>query len=485
MPTYLIDSLINLYKTSVMIMVILAFAIANLFLDNDPPLLPSPLSYTPDCLQINAISMDANNSRINVAVQVGELNEFPSSAAIRLIRIIVLSGNSVTYYSYPNFRDIKVTGNKITFNIFQQIGGSINASLMCQSRNLGIFQHQINDINYFTAGYSRIVMLPHLVGELHDFCFSNNTIHYFSQPLTFIEPMHATFDGLIPFYSRMMNADEFQNNNPDHITVYKSTIFISAAPVQAWRQLSDILLPMWGSLYTEYKKVKFSAYLTQNQDWIIPNIKRLINDSIMLNNTAGCFFDGHFIRSPGSIPLHINSSTVTMENIVLFSHHFAWIMDINRNIIADFRHLFTNKPMTAGRILLDHTALKWKKWLVKAFPENDYVELPNIETNEKTIAEIADLVSSSQIFIGTHVSSLIFGIFMSKGSTMLEIQPIGCECTYFGKSFADMSGAKYVPLSIEDECFNDNILKYFEQDILDYNVNKNQLLKTFKKILLS
>ena len=130
--------------------------------------------------------MDANNSRINVAVQVGELNEFPSSAAIRLIRIIVLSGNSVTYYSYPNFRDIKVTGNKITFNIFQQIGGSINASLMCQSRNLGIFQHQINDINYFTAGYSRIVMLPHLVGELHDFCFSNNTIHYFSQPLTFI-----------------------------------------------------------------------------------------------------------------------------------------------------------------------------------------------------------------------------------------------------------------------------------------------------------
>ena len=103
----------------------------------------------------------------------------------------------------------------------------------------------------------------------------------------------------------------------------------------------------------------------------------------------------------------------------------------------------------------------------------------------KTISEIADIVSSSQVFIGTHVSSLIFGIFMSKGSTMLEIQPTGSECTFFGKSFADMSGAKYVPFFVENECINDNILKYFEQNGVEYNINKNRLLKLFKKIMLS
>lgn len=480
-----LDQIIDLYKTSVVIFVIFAFALTNLILDNDPPLLPSSLSYTPDCLQINAVSMDANSSKINVTVQIEELTEFPMSASIRLIQIISLSGNSVTYYSYPNFRDISVKGNQISFNVFQQVGGQINASLMCQSRRLGLFQHKITEINHFTPGYSRIVMLPHLIGEIHDFCFSNNTIHYFSQPITLIEPMHASFNSLIPFYSTMMNADEFQNNHPGHITVYKPTIFITATPIEPWRQLCDVLLPMWGSLYSDYKKDKYSIYLTQNQDWMIPNIKRLVDDTIMFNDTKGCFFDGHFIRSPGGIPLHLNASEVKMENIVAFSHHFAWIMDINRNIVSSFRHLFTNKPMTAGRIVLDHTALKWKKLLMKEFPDNEYIDLPDISRNEKTIAEIADIVSSSQIFIGTHVSSLIFGIFMSKGSTMLEIQPNGCECTFFGKPFAEMSGAKYVPLFSESECFNDNILKYFEQGTYDYSVNKKILLRTFKRILLS
>lgn len=479
-----LDGLINLYKTSVVILVVFAFAIANLLLDNDPPLLPSSINFSPDCLHINALALDVNSSRINITVQIGELNEFPRSASIRLVQIMVLSGNSVTYHTYPNFRDISVVGNQITFNVFQQIGGNINGSIMCQTRKFGSFHNQINDINFFTPGYSRIVMLPHLIGEIHDFCFSNNTIHYFTQPITLVESMHAAFNSLIPFHSRMMNADEFQHSNPEHITVYKPTIFIAATPVEAWRQLSDILLPMWGSLYSDYKKDKFSIYLTQNQDWIIPNIKRMVDDTIMLNDTNACFFNGHFIRSPGGIPLSFNASEITMDDAALFSNHFTWIMDINRNLITGFRHLFTNKPMTAGRVVLDRTALKWKKWLLKEFPQNEYIELPDVNTNEKTIAEIADIVSSSQIFIGTHLSSLIFGIFMSKGSTMLEIQPTGCECTFFGRSFAEMSGARYVPLFTESECYTDNILKYFEQS-LEYNINKKQLLRIFKKILMS
>ncbi|OHS98163.1 hypothetical protein TRFO_09012 [Tritrichomonas foetus] len=485
-----------------MLVIIFTCAITLLIFDNDPPAFPRPLNdFSPDCYQIFPHSLSASGSRINVSVNIGDLIEFPTSAAIRLLRLVVTSGNTISEYTYNNFWDISLTSHKdytkASFCVLQPIGGHIQATLYCHKRKLSELSHQINDINAYPVGWSRALMIPHLIVDLFDFCYSNNTIHYFSQAPSLLMPMHVGHNDTIPFQIRFITPGSFQTSSPEHTIIYKPTFFISASPKESWRQLSDILLPMWGSLFHIIKTNNntnnngkndgyFRAYLTRNQSWVIPNVQRLVKDTVLTNESKVCIAEGHFIRSPGSIPLSVNSSAVNMTEIVSFCHHLNWIMDIKPEIMPSFKNFFTNKEMKQSTIVIDNTCfekLNIKK-LIEQYSSN--LEIVRLPEESSLITEIAEVVSTAQVFIGSHLSSLIYGIFLPKGATMIEIQPEGCECTYYGQSFATMAGARYHPIRITGQCKKNTILLYMNQSELNYQKVtfteiKKSLDQAFKK----
>lgn len=481
----ILREILTLYFSALPILLICVFGAASLWVTRDPPILPNDISFTPDCYAISTTQMFSNSSRINITVEIGDLFEIPRTAAIRLLSLIAQSGDTITYYRYNTFMDIRVHDQSISFSIQQHIGGNINSTLTCLNHPLSSTLYTINELEYFTAGYSRIIMLPHLNAQLRDFCFSNGTIHYFTKAVSLIPPMRASLTDKIPFKAYFMNADEFENSHPQHQTIFKSTIFVTADPKEPWKQLSDVLLPMWGSLFTEEDRSKYAVYLVKNQKWMIPNIKKLISNPVMLNNSHGCFFDGHFIRSTGSIPLKFNSTTFGQTESFLLAFHFGWIMDINTRIMSKFIRLFTQQEMVPNTVVLDRLASQFKRILKQRFPECNFIDLPDIEDENNTIESIADVVASAQIFISSHISSSLFAIFMSKGSTLFEIQPLGCECMFNGHAFSQMAGVRYVPFYQNKTCEIKSLEEYFNHTEVHYDVQPQRFLGILENILIT
>jgi hypothetical protein len=73
---------------------------------------------------------------------------------------------------------------------------------------------------------------------MHDFCFSNGTIQYFSQPLTAFRGMIAAHDHRIPYAGHLGLVTSFLAIYPNHPIIPVTVMFVSAAPVQAWQHLS-------------------------------------------------------------------------------------------------------------------------------------------------------------------------------------------------------------------------------------------------------
>ena len=499
-----LQEVFNLYKTSFSILAIFLSAFLLLLFDNDPPGLPMRSEkFTPDCYQIEPISLFVNKSTINVSLKLGDFVEFPKSAAIRLIKVSVLSAESFTDFYYGNFLNVFVNDSYMSFSVLQPIAGQLHISVKCQNRLLNETLTNIDEIDEYVVGQTRALSLPHLSAQFDDFCYSNNSIAYFTDAITGFSPLKAAYNESINISSNLLSYEIYKSGKDIEI-IDNPTLFITSKAKDVWMQLIDIFIPMWASLFSLYDnktELNVDTFLTRDQEWLIPNLERMTH-TILKNDTEYCFSTGYFIRSMGSSPIGVNSPfkkrTLNKQNISdsditdSLSAHLSWIMKINPNTMHDFKDSFIdkevkNKSFAAGRnktkVILDQGTMLLKSMLLENFDDLEITEIPDINSTG-LISNIANEVYSADIFIGSSITSLVFAVFLSENSTLIELKPKGCECINIGEPFANMANAKYIPLRNSKHCKVNTISKYLNMSRFDYeNILPQEIKSAFQKAL--
>ena len=92
----------------------------------------------------------------------------------------------------------------------------------------------------------------------------------------------------------------------------------------------------------------------------------------------------------------------------------------------------------------------------------------------KSFLELANLASQAHIMIGDHISSLIFSLFMSEKSTVIDITPTSFSCNRWIDNFP--TSAKVISLFNDSTCSCQQFSCYLESnDLIDNTIDYNEL----------
>jgi hypothetical protein len=390
-----------------------------------------------------------NGSRLIFSVSVGNFIEFPRESAAHLLRVAVRTGGVVSEHPFSYLWDLESDRENISFCILHPVTGVAHVTLMCHSKFLTDLNAPITTVDVFPVGYTRTYSGLHFTGRFQEFCFSNGTFHYFAQPPTVVLPMIVAYDFAVPFAVHFGPAALFQRTQPSHTIFPLPVFFVSAAPTLVWQQVVDVLLPLWALACQYDRRDLLRVYLTRNQVSLLRNIQHIVPTEALMNDTQGCFADGTFLSAPGAVPVSLNATGTT--NITYgraFADQFLWTISLNGRIVKAFGDLFTNKTVKPGRVVVDRVAAALAPQIERIFPGLHVIILPDTED----IVEIADCIAQANLFISTHISTLVYAVFLSSSAALLEFQPKGLECMALGHPLTKLVGAAYAPFRHASEC---------------------------------
>ena len=213
----------------------------------------------------------------------------------------------------------------------------------------------------------------------------------------------------------------------------------------------------------------------------------IINDNINqeLKNASGCIREGIFLKTTGSIPYSIHSSQMPNTINGELANMYEWISSYSDSIIPSFRKRFTNNSIKRGRIVLSKTIQKicpeeYILSLIKGIPEiNDIRNEIEVKTinEDMTLIEIANIVSTADLYISGDLSEYIYGVFLNTGASFVEFQRNGAECSHLGSKFARLGHAKYYSLFDKEDCLIQNFQEYLDTNH-GYSVLDDELVKS-------
>ena len=434
---------IKLYRSSIIIFFSLFLSILFLQIFNEPPKLPLNPFYTPiDCNHISVNSINIDNSKIIYNLQIGEFVEFPRSSAIHLLRVINIMGGTIIEYLSKNFWDISSNISSINFTILQSFTGPISTTLFCGPIPIAQHNFTLQNLTVYPIGYSRGLVAGHTVSTFIDSCFYNKSLILFSQSALLNTPIRTSFNtNISTIYSFLPMLTFYQSNHSKFIE--RPTYFISIIPKTLWQLISDIIIPLWGCIFSFYGKIPFNLYFLNNQTYLFDNLKPFLNEEPLLIDSNICFREGTFIRAPGSISTIYNSSLVNKSTNEFIFEHLQWILTFRPDVISKIKNLYSNQQIINKRIVIDQYISQYLSLIKNVFPTYTIDIIPD----SFDLFKIADIIGSAEILIVSSIQSLFYSIFLNSNSNLIELQPLKVECIELGKIFAKFSNSKYFNLN--------------------------------------
>ena len=440
---------------------ILTFSFILILFDDDPPSPPFNSSISSDSFHVHPISMIANDSRINISVKVGNFSYITRSAGLKMFKVIVSIGDMLSKFEYNNFFEAKENDGVFNFRILQPIVGSMEAKLMFGERNIDIVNYNVERISFYPTGYSRALETDSLA-NLRDTCMINDTILFFSYQYLSSCYFHVGFNQTLKFQPVILkHEDTFLQENDEFKNISIPTLVIGANRPEPWRQILDVLLPIYDLVENNYNGIKINIYLPYNQTILVKNIEKLPNIlNVFDNSTKGCFNEIQFPKSSGGIPFGQKSSKYKFSESKALAIQYEWILSFNPDLIKRFKSYYCEeRQVQENTIVIDDP--KYFDTLKFLYPNYEIKIIP--ETYDVKI--IADIVSSSKFYICTKLNLMIYGIFLQEDSTFVEVQPN--ECIPLGAEIAKLSGCKY----LSKQSFKDNNDCYDLSSYFQYQSN--------------
>jgi hypothetical protein len=198
----------------------------------------------------------------------------------------------------------------------------------------------------------------------------------------------------------------------------------------------------------------------------VSNIRKLVPADPYFNNTNACFAEAFFLKATGSVSIDTAASSEDITYAKAVAEQLIWTMTVTPPVMVALRALFTNETIQSNLVVLDHFLTALIPQLEVILPHARIVTLPQTDD----LSEIADCMARASLFITAHISTSVYGIFLSPGAAVIEVQPKGFECTAFGQPWTRYSGARYIPFRIGlcAKCNHTDLACYL-RDGVDYD----------------
>jgi hypothetical protein len=258
------------------------------------------------------------------------------------------------------------------------------------------------------------------------------------------QPLQLAHDFSVPYNFHRAPIGEFTAAP----LLTKVVLVVSAAPIDPWRQLIDVIIPAWGALFLVGDLEQCSVFLARNQDWLIRNLQKIIPRHSIFAEQRICFRDAIFLQATGAVPIDVSAEAVDNSESAAVAWQLNWASSLAPSALKALVAVYTTAPIQPGRIVVDGNLIGLAGRLGRLYPFFQVTDL----SESDDISEVADCVASAQLLIAGDVPACAFALFMGANATLLEIQPDGMECLVVGEQFAEAAGAKYRAWRAAAEC---------------------------------
>lgn len=465
------------YRTSFSLFFSLFLSVCLLLWVNEPPKLPiNPLAKIVDCAHIHLVDMKNDGSTLKFQIRTDPFVEFPRSTALQLIRVILTTGVTLSEFSFNNFWDIESDLVTANFTILPVISGPSTVQMMCGALPFVNRSITLGNITNYPIGFSRSLHYSHTTFSLVDVCFANDSLVFFSKIPVYLPPVRISFNENIN-YSISYHSIQQYTGFYQYRLVDRPTFMISGQPEKAWEQLVDVVIPFYGSVFGYLNTIKPNVFLLFNQDSIIENIKPFGVNEIIYNTNGICFREFSSAKSIGSVSMLLNSTQHNGTYLKAVANHIEWVLIFKPSVIRQLKAFYTLQGVVPGRVVVDEYSRRLIPIISKIYPQLTFDVIPDTTS----LTRIASIVASAQFYIASSIQTLVFSLFMSPGSRVIEYKPIGTSQVDIVSKFAYLAGVQYKILYKQDQnnlC--SDLLCYLQQEEHQQDISREMIIEVFQ-----
>ncbi|EAX95282.1 hypothetical protein TVAG_270730 [Trichomonas vaginalis G3] len=359
-------------------------------------------------------------------------------------------------YSSSDFETVSGSYSQTQFCVYHQFPQYFNLSLSCNGENIYNDTIHIIEADLSNEGSSNVRLNDGTMLVLSDFCLDkNDNILFVSKHHIDAKPISLSHNKNVTLNIRPRKS--VKNWNLDKWT----TVFSHFPKTECWMSIMSSLLPLWKGSIEDNHGIKLRKFgMTKDEAEIYMRMSPDFRNS----NAKQCFGYGVFPKSQNLLDLNY------------FHLIYDATLSYDSNTVKRFRENITKTTRHRDRILID-------KYFAK--DNQDIVNLPDFDViilNESLpLYKIADLMHSSSIYIFSHLTTAVYGLFLDPSSMMIERKMIGAGCLDYGKRISNLVGSKYMEVGkTDEECTIPSLEKYIVQE--PKFSNKNCLKEIKEKI---
>lgn len=401
--------------------------------DKGPPLPPFDDNFSSfDCHSIFFQGYTDREGQIDFRFSTLPSVEYPPEYLPHFLSIQIETGPIKMKYSGDDIENISRTSTDITFSIYHTFAGDSIFTAQCLNNQPQTMGGHLKDIVIHKPQYSTSDNSGIDSAKFHDVCLEYEKFLYFVT-ISGDGPPVPFDDTTLRFEMLKWPLDAYLNHKK--VTVQKKTCYLVApTDKKPWKLILLTLIPLAISVSKNSPNPNDALFIFRNNvpenaqsalRFLSPN-PPVVLDPIM------CF------------PTLL--MTATHEKFDKKKKRINEMLDLD---LQPLRSKIKRSPILSGKICLaQNLAGVLENAISTAFPDYPLYILKTEETPENA----ADLVSSSHIFIGDHITSLIHIIWMNPSSHVIDATNKDYACNKWAEKLAHKLGVNYKAIHDDDQC---------------------------------
>ncbi|EAX95039.1 hypothetical protein TVAG_034680 [Trichomonas vaginalis G3] len=413
-----------------------------------------------DCDGLKLLDFQQSPGLINASFLAKPSIEYPPEYLPNFINFKIKSSAVKMEYSGDQLFSISRDNHTLNVSFQYVIAGNSTISITCLKSYNYTFNTYLQEIPSNGKGLSRSNDPKDDMAEFEDVCSEKDTVSFFWPFLVEFEKINhdhkpidvAVYDWLLQDFLKMKNLT----------TTTDPSILISGSPSKTWEKILFWLIPITNTVGTHNlngKRIQFYSRSSMSTD-----------DTIILqkiSQTMPSDFENHCFSY-----LYISPTRQTTDI------HKDPIYKLPSNF-DQLRNTFVKYPHEIKTIVVHEDLYEIRDALFEEFPGKDIVLL----RKEFNLLESASLMSKAQIYIGNHMSNIVYAAFMKPGGTLIDLSPKEYSCFMWTSDFVKSANISYIRVN-NDGCTCDNYTCYPYSPIIE-KIPSNLIADAIKKALSS
>lgn len=435
--------------------------------DKGPPLPPFGDQFTSfDCHSITFKSFKDRSGQIDFKFSTLPSIEYPPEYLPHFLSIKIETGPVTMRYSGDEIENISRSETEIDFSIEHTFAGDSTITAQCLKNPPQVLKGHLSDIVIHKPQYSTSDNPGIDHAKFHDVCLEYEKFLYFvtvsgDRPAVPFDNTRLRFEML------KWPLDAYLNHKK--VSVQKKTCFL-VAPIdkKPWKTILLTLIPLSISVNKN----------TNNPNDVLFIFRKNVPDNAA--SVLSFLSPNHPVKLDDIMCFPTLLMTATYSGL---DDQKNRITEMLNQDLEPLRQAMKRSFTIPKKIVIAENLYELlKDRIAQSIPGVTIVNLPT----EENVNEAASIVSSANIFIGSHITSLIHIIWMNHhSSTVIDVTNKDCACNKWARNLASKIGVNYVSMNEADTCECDNFNCYMTKSSDPVDVDVDKIIEEIQRALKS